>query len=287
MLKRFLKPANRRARIFVGLMLVGLFCIQCVPARDHEVRNIAMAIADEESQEQRLARVRELASKDHAALLELCLANYHKKYGDFACTFIKQERIGGKVGPEQEMAVKFRQSPYSVAMAWTKNAPIGDRVLYLEGKYGGQMLVRPTNPIARALAPTVQRQPDGEEALRSTLRPVNQFGFERGIRSLIDVYRDAKKAGDLREEVDDQDQEVEGRKTILLIRTLPDGKGYPAHITKIYIDLECLLPIMIEGFGWHNDEFICRYLYQDIRFNTKWTDEDFIPERNDLVSPRK
>jgi len=288
MLRRLLGPANRRARIFVGLMLAGLFCIQCVPAGNHEVRNIATAIAGEETQEQVLARVRELASRDHAAALELCLSNYHKRYGDFRCTFVKQERINGKIGPEHEIGVKFRGQPFSVAMAWRgKELPAGDRVLYCEGKWDNQMLVRPSNPLARALTGgMVRRLPDDKEAMQSTLRPVNQFGFERGIRSLIDVYRQAKKAGDLQEDVDKQDQDVLGRPTILLVRTLPDGKDYPAHVTKVYIDQEYFLPIMIEGFGWQNEEFLCRYLYKDLQFDVKWTDDDFVPERNDLVTPR-
>jgi hypothetical protein len=268
-------------------MLVGLFCIQCVPAGDNKVQNIATALADQDSHEAVLARVRELAATDHAAALELCLANYQKRYGDFRCTFLKQERLAGKVGPEQEMSVKFRRQPYNVALAWTKNLPAGDRVLYCEGKWNNQMLVRPSNPLARALTGgMVQRPPDGEEALQSTLRPVNQFGFERGIKSLIEVYHQAKKAGDLHEDVDKQDQDVLGRKTIMLVRTLPDGKDYPAHVTKIYIDQETFLPIMIEGFGWQNDEFLCRYLYKDLDFSAKFTDEDFLPEHNDLVTPK-
>jgi hypothetical protein len=283
MFRRLLGPANRRARLVVGLMLLGLVCIQCVQPGDHGVRGIAVA-----GEESVLTRVRELAKKDHVAVLELSLANYQKKYGDFRCTLLKQERINGKVGEEQEIAVKFRRQPFSVAMAWMgKNLPPGDRVLYVEGKYGNMMLVRPSNPIARVLTGgTVKRQPDGEEAMQSTLRPVNQFGFERGIQSLLDVYRQARKAGECREEMDPRDQDVCGRKTILLIRTLPDGKDYPARVTKTYIDVETLLPIMIEGYGWQNDEFLCRYLYKDLDFNAKFTDEDFLPERNDLITPR-
>ena len=38
----------------------------------------------------------------------------------------------------------------------------------------------------------------------------------------------------------------------------------------------------LEGYGWNNDDFLCRYLYKDIVFNTNLTDDDFLPEKNDL-----
>jgi hypothetical protein len=287
MFSRILGPSNRKVRWLVGLLLLALFCIQCAPDADHSVTKVANAINVTETHEQVLQRVRQLAKADHIALLQYCLANYQKKYGDLECTFIKQERLGGKVGPEQEMHVKFRDEPFSVAMAWTKSPPLGDRVLYVEGKYGNMMLVRPTNPLARALVGgAVKRQPDGEEAMQSTLRPVNLFGFERSMQSLIDVYVQAKKAGDLRQTVD-QDHDVLGRKTLVLVRYLPEGKGYPAYQTNVYIDEELLLPIMVEGCGPRGlkDDFICRYLYKDLNFKVKFTDEDFLPEKT-VTAPK-
>jgi hypothetical protein len=289
MFKRILGPSNRKVRILVGLVLLGLVGIQCVSPSESTVSTVAIANNGPQSHAEVLDHLRDLAKKDHVAALQYCLDNYRTYPNrDFTCTFIKQERLGGKVDPEQTVSVKHRTQPFSVAMAWTKNAPKGDRVLYVEGLYDNKMLVRPTNPIARALVGgMVTRAPDGEEAMASTLRPVNLFGFERGIKSLIDVYQQAKKAGDLREAVA-QDSNVLGRKTIVLVRYLPEGKDYPAYQSNIYIDQELLLPIMVEGCGPRGlqDDFICRYLYKDLDFKAKFTDADFLPEKNDLKTPQ-
>lgn len=288
MLRRILGSGNRRARIFVGLLLVGLFCLQCIgPGGDHTVVQIAQAIGDQETPEQAAAKARKLAATDHVALLEYCLSHYQKRSGDFRCTFVKQERIGGKIGAEQEVAVKFRRTPFSVAMAWTNNPPQGDRVLFLEGKYDNQMLIRPTNKLAQALAPTVLRPVDGDEARRNALRTVNQFGFERSLQSLIDVYKQARALGDSKEELQ-ADSDVLGRRTYTLVRYLPEGKDYPAYETRIYVDQETLLPIMVEGCGPRGMQldFLCRYLYKDVDFKVNWKDEDFLPEKNDLVTPK-
>jgi len=282
MLKRLLGPTNRRIRICVGLMLVGLFCIQCIGPSSGKFSTKAVAGGGQSNMA--TPELRKLAQSDHVALLEYCLRNC-QKYTDYRCTFIKQELIRGKVGEEQQVKVKFRREPFSVAMAWQKNPPRGDRVLYVEGKYGNQMLVRPSGAIARALAPTVLRDPNGPDARRTTLRTVNMFGFERGLENLLKVYKQAKQRGDLREKLL-EDAEVKGRNTFVLARYLPEGRGYPAYKTLIYIDQEYLVPIMIEGLD-SNGQYICQYVYTDIEFNPGLTDKDFLPENNDLVTPKQ
>lgn len=289
MLKRMFGPTNRKIRLLVGLMLIALFCIQCVHPEDSpSISNIAVAIENPDSPTQVLDKARALAASSHVALLEFCLKNYREKIHDYSCTFIKQEKIGGVVGKEQEIQVLFKESPFSVLMTWVRNAPQGDRVLFVEGKYNGKMLVRPASAFLRKLAPTVSRAVDGDDVLRTTLKPVNCFGIERAAKSLIEVYEQARAAGDLREEVG-QDADVLGRKCLVLVRYLPDKSDYPAYKTLVYIDQEYFLPIMIEGFGWNNSptdtDFVCRYLYKDLKFNRGLTDQDFLPERNDLVVP--
>ena len=289
MLKRMFGPTNRKIRVLVGMMLIALFCIQCVhPDGAQSISNIAVAIENTDSHDQVVAKARALAGTSHTALLEFCLKNYREKIHDYSCTFLKQEKIGGVVGKEQEVQVNFKEAPFSVLMTWTKNAPQGDRVLYVEGKYDGKMLVRPTSLFLRKIAPTVSRAPDGDEARKTTLKPVNCFGIERATKSLIEVYEQARAAGDLREEVG-KDADVLGRKCFVLVRYLPEKNNYPAYKTIVYIDQEYLLPIMIEGFGWNHSatesDFMCRYLYKDLKFNNSFSDQDFLPEKNDLVTP--
>jgi len=179
----------------VGLLLVGLFCIQCISGNPNTDSTVAIAKTrnmDPRTVEQKLLN---LAKTNHIALLEYCLSQYGQTYRDYTCTLIKQERINGKLGPEQEMRVKFKELPFSVAMQWTRNAPLGDRVLYVEGKYDNNMLVRPSNGFLRMLTGgAVQRKPDGPDAMRNTLRPVNLFGFRCGMEALVKVY-DAARDG--------------------------------------------------------------------------------------------
>ncbi len=285
-LTQVLRPSNRRVRYLVGLLLVGLFCIQCIHPTD-TTSTVAIARNQDADPKAAAQKIVDLAKTDHIALLKYCLDHYNRTYRNYTCTLIKQERISGVLGAEQEIQAKYKESPFSVSMLWTRNAPLGDRVLYVEGKYDNNMLVRPANNLLRMLTGgAVMRKPDGPDAMRNTLRPVNLFGFRKGMEDLIRVYREARDAGHLKEAFGGF-AEVAGRKTIVLERYLPANDNYPAWKTLLYIDPEFLVPVCIEGYDW-DKQLSSRYVFQNISFNTGLTDDDFLPEANDMkVAPAK
>ncbi|MDY6914566.1 MAG: DUF1571 domain-containing protein [Planctomycetota bacterium] len=286
-LKQLLRPTNRRIRLLVGLLLVGLFCIQCTRTeafRDSKfIVHISGALVGNISDDV-AAKLEELAKTDHIALLEYCHENYQHQYRDYTCTLIKQERINGTLRPEQWISSKFMDEPFSVALKWTKNAPIGEQVIFVKGKYNDQMLVRPKGLLILLTGGPVLRKPDGDEALKNTLRPVNQFGFECSLENLLNVYRQAKAEGDLKESFGGY-AEIAGRKAVVLVRYLPAENDYPACKTLTYIDVEYLLPICVEGYDW-DDQLSCRYLFKDIKFNVGLGPDDFTPEANGLTPPK-
>jgi len=284
-IRQLLRPSNRSVRYLVGLLLIGLFCIQCIPGTDSSSSIVIAKTAGTgaEAAEQKLV---ELAKTDHITLLNHCLDNYARSYKDYTCTLVKQERISGTLGAEQEIQTKYKEAPFSVAMRWTKNAPIGDQVLYVEGKYNNNMLVRPASGLLRMLTGgSVTRKPDGPDAMRNTLRPVNMFGFRRGMEELVKVYKQAADAGDLETKFGGF-AEVEGQSALVLERYLPASDAYPAWKTIIYIDRQRLVPICIEGYDW-DKQLSSRYVYRNVSFNTGLTNDDFLPEANGLKAPKK
>jgi len=286
MLKMLFRPTNRRIRLAVGLFLAGLFCVQCTRTEAFRESEHIVAISGRDfgqNAPELVSKIEKLARNDHIALLEYCLDNYNRNYSDFVCTFAKQERLHGVTRPEQEILVKHITSPFSVAMAWIKNAPIGDRVLYVEGMYDNQMIVRPKGMLQLIAGPSVLRKPDGPEAMRNTLRPVSMFGFGRGLESLIEVYKSAKEHGDLKTAFGGY-AEVAGRKCVTLIRFLPAKNDYPAYKTTIFIDVDHLVPICIEGYDW-DENLQCRYIYKNLKFNVGLTADDFTPQANETKPP--
>ncbi|MDP6546816.1 MAG: DUF1571 domain-containing protein [Phycisphaerae bacterium] len=271
-----------------------LFCIQCtqsVSVGETKLEKASNVTAAE--------KIKKLAREDHIALLEMCLDHYNKNYRDYTCTLIKQEVIRGTQKPEQWTNVKFMDKPFSVAMGWLKqtpagaldngqvkklHVPMGDRILYIEGKYDNKMVIRISNPLLRGLLGTQKRPPDGKDAMKNTLRPVSMFGFKRGMINLLKVYRHAAKKGHLKQEFGGT-VNIAGRDAIVLVRYLPPKEQYPAKRTEICIDLETLVPIRIRGFDW-DGQCTSRYVYKDIKFNVGLDATNFTPKANDTADPK-
>jgi len=223
----------------------------------------------------------ELAGEDPMTLLERSLDYSTNQYRDYTGTLVRQERIGSELKPIQTIQFKYRAEPHSVAMQWMENAPDADVVLYVHGRYHNHMLVRPTG-VSKFLVSCVRVAPTSPQAMKSSLRPITQFGFNRNIRSFLEICRQAEAAGDLQlENKGIQWVEETGRNAVLLVRRLPEGKNYPADLTRFYIDTEYLIPVKVEGLDPLGNR-IFYYVFKDLQFNTGLTEEDFTPQSQGL-----
>ncbi len=262
-------------------MLAALFCIQCTRSEATKTNSV-VAVADGQTvghvSAQRMAEIERLAAKDHILLLRQCLENYDAKYQDYTCTFCKTERINGQLRPEQQIDVKFRDTPFSVAMHWLTNSPKADRILFVQGQNNDKMLAQPKGMLALLTNGAVTRDPCGKDVMADTLRPVTLFGFKNMMTSLLDIYQQAHDNG---ESVDSFNgyAVIGGKKVLACQRVLPYRKGYPAKTTTWYIDPEWMVPLGMEAYDW-NDQLICRYLYTDVKFNVGMTEKDFTPAIN-------
>ena len=234
-----------------------------------------------------------LAKSDHIALLEKAMEAYKSmSVKNYTCTFTKQEVMGGITGKKQETKIKFRQDPFSVVITWIKNPPQGDRLIYVKGKYKdkqgrSRMIVRPKGGLAQLLVGrSVLKLPDGPDAMRNTLRPVTMFGFENSLRSLLDVYRQARGRGELKQEYEGV-YDLAGRKCLILTRLLlKQREEYQNKTTFIAIDIETLMPLQLIGYDWDN-RLLCNYEYRDVKFNLPLTEKDFTPQSNDIHPPKE
>ncbi len=278
--RRMVHLKNRKLLLLVGLFMAGTVCSLFTGGKGSKDRQFATVLSGTmivQNSSTSLPAMEAMARSNHIALLELCLNHYRNTYHNYTCLFQKQERLNGTLGQVQEIDVSFMDKPFSVSMHWLKNQPSrADRLLYVEGMWNNQMIVRPSG-LLTFVGPQF-RSPDGAEARKVTLNPVSAFGFERTLRSLIDVYTLARNNGDLQQEFG-QYAEVDGRNTLVLVRYLPCKPGYPGWKTLTYIDLEYLTPIMLETYGWNDKHLLtCRYVARDVKFNVGLTAQDFLPQ---------
>jgi len=227
-----------------------------------------------------------LAKSDPVGALRLALDRYEGRVHDYTCTFVKQERVGGRLKDEQETRVRFREDPFSVNMLWIRNADQARRVIYVEGRWTGRRgeklaAVEPAGSIARLFVSDVLRPIDGVEARAAARKTIDQFGFARTLRRILKFCDLAAEHGELDIKYLGEGS-FAGRATYLLERRLPykgDAGLYPDRLLIIHIDQEYLLPTSCASYADEaQTELLGRYVLRDVRFNVGLTDSDFARE---------
>ena len=220
----------------------------------------------------------ELAKHDHIALLKLAIERYEKSIKDYTGTFCKQERLRGKLGKEQTIAFKFKEKPYSIYMEWEKNSGAADKLLYVKAENNNKMIVHPTGMLS--WLKSVNRDPGGKDARKSSLYTCDQFGFYNSMKRGLKDYELAKKNGDLKIKYVGLTK-VHGRKCIAVERILPKKKDYSTARLIIKLDIEYLLPVALERYDWNN-KLIFRISFKDLKFNIGLKTKEFKPELHGL-----
>jgi len=219
-----------------------------------------------------------------------CRDRYARTVRDYSCTFIKQERIGNRITPEQVTRVKFREEPYSVNMVWTHNAADAAQVTYIEGRWrdgNGQDMAwcKPAGAIAKLFIKKILQPIHGKRAAKASRRTIDQFGFANTLNLIIYYSQKAAAEGTLDLRYVGLGA-INGRPTYVFERRLPytgEEEPYPDRLLVFHIDREWLLPTAC--FSYADDEgkvLLGKYLLTDPAFNNGFTDADFSPETLDM-----
>jgi hypothetical protein len=200
----------------------------------------------------------------------------------YTATFRKQERIKGKLGPEQTMAMKVRNRPFAVYVKFL--APkAGKEVVFAEGRHGGKVIAH-NGDWTRRLVPRLAVSPTDRLALADSRHPITEAGLVRLTDKLVGFRR--------------MDLEDDDAGTILDRTTTPDGQERlrsihthsirseerPFARVEILYDPVTGLPLSISSFDWpkpgHDGplDLAERYAYHDLRLDVPLTDLDFDPE---------
>ncbi len=201
---------------------------------------------------------------------------------DYSCTFIKQERINGKLLPEEYISMKARTRPFSVYLKWQKPHE-GREVIYVDGRHDGKIMVHSTG-VEKLVGGTVALDPRGEMAMESSRHNITEAGIGNLIDQLISRWESQKKFGQTKVELKDN-ATVDGRSCWCVKTTHPnDPRQYPYHRARIFFDKAHGLPIRMEAYDWPqrgsppDGELVEVYTYRDLKFNTSLTSLDFSVE---------
>jgi hypothetical protein len=209
-----------------------------------------------------------LPTGDVIAFLDKCVERYdQQQIKGYRVILHKQERIGGKLQPSEEIECFYREKPYSVFMHWLRGQRKAESSLYVEGENGGKMLAKPAG-LAGLLVPVVERDVDGADARQSGRYTMKEFGLKAAIQKTCRDWKTAKERGSLRVEYLGvrKLREAGDRLCYTLRRTclVPEEDGV-TDVT-IYIDKENWLQV---GSILKSDDgkLIGEYIFRDLRIN--------------------
>jgi hypothetical protein len=208
--------------------------------------------------------IERLARTDPVAFVENCLERYRRDVHSYQAVLHKQERIE-KLRRSEEIAVTFRERPFSVLLVWLRNAGRAERVLYVQGENGNQLLVRPSG-VAYKIAGIVRRDPRSADAQQTSRIPLTEFGMGKATHRLLASWRAAKKEDNLTVEYLGQKKVVEagGRMCYVLRRNGFSLEG--VHAITVYFDVETWLQVGTTLKGEDN-ALLGEYFFRDVRIN--------------------
>ncbi|MCA1686721.1 MAG: DUF1571 domain-containing protein, partial [Planctomycetia bacterium] len=176
-----------------------------------------------------------------------CQAAY-AKVRDYTCTFVKRERIDGRMTHPHVMDMKARTHPTSIYFKFrTPNK--GREAIYVAGKNGGKVTAHDVG-IGKFIAGTMHLDPRGSMAMEDCLHPITEAGIGTLIETVSRHWNAELVRGDAKVTVN-PNMRI-GSHACTMIETVHPSKGPHLlfHKVRLYVSHEHGLPIRFEAYDW-------------------------------------
>ena len=173
--------------------------------------------------------------------------------------------------------------PFSVYLEFLGPTKIrGRKVLYVAGQNHGKMLAR--NGGKRFNYVIVRIDPRSDAAMRESLVPITEMGFENMTRILIRLLDENIKhdpAGTNSHLAFYKNAKVNDRNCTRIVgHTSGAEQRARLHSADVFVDDQLHIPIRLQAYGWPTrpdgpKPLLFEYTYEDLRLNVGLTDADF------------
>ena len=210
--------------------------------------------------------------------------------GAYTATFRKRERVAGKLGPVQTMAMKVRHRPFAIYLKFL--APrAGKEVVYAEGHRDNKMVAH-NGDWTRRLVPRIEVAPDSALAMTDNRHPITEAGLAHLAGKLV-AFRKLDLGDDHAVTILDRAVGPDGRPRLRSVHThtVPDDRRPFARVEVLY-DPETRFPVEIRSYDWPapgqavDAEPAEHYIYDDLKLDAPLTDADFDPANPDYAFHR-
>jgi hypothetical protein len=198
----------------------------------------------------------------------------YAKVTSYTAIFHKQQRVAGKLLPEETIALKFRK-PSSLYMKWMKEPYEGSELLYEVGQNEDRVKAH-RGGILRFI--TRNLDPNDLGLMAGNLRPVTSTGIGYLLETVAINIRKALKAGDLAFS-ERGEERVYGRTTQVWEVVIPKEKArdYDGCRFVINQDVESKALVRIRVYD-RDDQLVENYGYENLRLDAPLVDADFDPK---------
>jgi Protein of unknown function (DUF1571) len=198
---------------------------------------------------------------------------------DYACMFVKRERIRNVLQPENVIVFKARTRPFSVYLRWVKPAQlVGQEACYVEGRNNG--MLRALSPGLLGSVGFVSIDPRDPRCFENSRHAIS----EAGIGHLIDVFSQRWELENRlnRTQVQVAEYIYNQRRCLRVDTRHPDNssKQYLFYRSVVYFDKENHLPIRVENYDLQsatepNGSLVESYSYPQLRLNVNLPEATF------------
>jgi hypothetical protein len=258
-----------------------VLCLMFAPSR----RVVGDRMASASPHEEVLPDLHVTTTKDFATL---CKSNpleaitesmraYKKLNAEgYTCTFVKQERLGGKLHPQETINCAFREVPFSVLMRWQDGKRRAEATLYVAGENDERLLIIPATDIEKRIVRNVRGTPyalralDSSDAKNAARYPANQFGLFKLTTQVYTAWNTASEQNALQvvyRGVESVPQ-LDGRKCHVLERTCREVEEDAITKVVVYFDVESKL--QLGTILYAGDEMLALYFYKNVQFNPEF-----------------
>ena len=192
----------------------------------------------------------------------------------YTAVFHKQQRVAGKLLPEETIFLKFRK-PSSLYMKWTKAPYRGSELLYVPG-WNENRIRAHRGGILRFITRNLDPRDPG--LMADNLRPVTSTGIGYLLEIVAINVRKAVRAGEL--EFSERGTEtVYGRNTRVLHLAFPKekAKDYDGWRFVINQDVGSKILVRIRVYD-RDDRLVENYAYENLDLGARLADADFDPK---------
>lgn len=285
------KPStHRRIQLVFAIVLACVFYLQFTQGHHEVILDLGspVVLAAERST---ACPFEKLIRDDPLAALIQARERHVQTVEDYRCTMVKQEMLQSGMSPEQELDVLHRVTPYSVALTYTRNANLVNRVIYVKDRWidpdaddpdERELAVCQPGAVAQLVVRSLKMPIHGSMSKHAARRAIDEFGFKRTLDLLIKYCELAKSRGELALKFCGESH-FDGRPVWVVRRSLPyagEQGLYPDRTAEIYMDKEYLVPIAVYCYSDEErnpQNLLGKYEYRDIRFGVGLTDADFDP----------